>query len=870
MVLKEVSPRSYAIGTEDGQLRRKLKILQKAYAKTEQRLKRAEHAETVRKHARSGITEQNLQDQSNPGVNSSFSTKPLQPLLNQDTAIRTTPCISQDQCDTEVQDESDNSGRSPAVRFHLPSDAACHLLPETGPNLARGHRSSSALRLRSRQSRLRWEKRWRESAEAVGSTYNSEEGQEQSQAIEGAGEPEMKQVNTAEVDTVSEREELLADSESQSPSLLLTHWNTTGYSEREEREGKERGEQEQIGRETESKEQGRKECKSLSPLLTHWTPTAHSDRPRPKENQNSRGEGTGNEREFERGKEVEYPQEGQRCEMLYEESGGKNFEHELDKKIQKERGDGIREIREEKNGEGLEKTRESHNNRSETMGPLSSSTLVEGLLFPTEYYVRTTRRMIYSQSQSDMQAVTLSQLTGGRQCRSRGRGKKRSSWRSLLLPSPPAPEAQLLPLPLGPAVDRLVLFDLQQDFHLPDDQFASLKLHKLRQTLPALKLDTPVKREGGYEQVEGTDEMSEDCVMRWTHTLKAPAGGGLVDACCFSGPSGGLWVAAAGKWAVCVWDLTSTSEWSLIHTWTFNEPVINVFPIPDAAGLLCVTLGQLEIREVRMLSCSRLLQMLLCEGVVQAVVGVARCRVVSSSHSATVSTLQLFTLSEDSSKPTYEPLVSPGVCVGALAAVDGLSDVLIGSAEGGHLFIWNLRTGQLLKRISFGEGLSNTVCLRGYSDCGVLFVLLQHNLLNSLENEQKKYYKQDETVSMEVKEREGKRITLFSLIAANPLNGKSTLATQLFEPEAWSSRLCDADVQGTSVVGLSQSGSVFVWELEGQGGSRVVWASETEGWQLARWGSGDTLVTGHHNGDLSLYRYTVNRTALNHSTPKRL
>lgn len=36
--------------------------------------------------------------------------------------------------------------------------------------------------------------------------------------------------------------------------------------------------------------------------------------------------------------------------------------------------------------------------------------------------------------------------------------------------------------------------------------------------------------------------------------------------------------------------------------WIFNacfQPVINVFPVLDAAGLICVTLGQLEIREVR-------------------------------------------------------------------------------------------------------------------------------------------------------------------------------------------------------------------------------------------------------------------------------
>lgn len=29
------------------------------------------------------------------------------------------------------------------------------------------------------------------------------------------------------------------------------------------------------------------------------------------------------------------------------------------------------------------------------------------------------------------------------------------------------------------------------------------------------------------------------------------------------------------------------------------QTVINIFPVADAAGLICVTLGQLEIREVR-------------------------------------------------------------------------------------------------------------------------------------------------------------------------------------------------------------------------------------------------------------------------------
>ncbi|KAK1885883.1 Partner and localizer of BRCA2 [Dissostichus eleginoides] len=345
----------------------------------------------------------------------------------------------------------------------------------------------------------------------------------------------------------------------------------------------------------------------------------------------------------------------------------------------------------------------------------------------------------------------------------------------------------------------------------------------------------------------GRAETAEEHMMRCTHTLKAPAGGCLVDACLLRGSSGGLCVAAAGKWAVCLWSQTAASDWSLTHTWAFNEPVIDVFPVPDAAGLICVTLGQLEIREVRMLSCCSLSQLLLCDGVVQAVVCVSRSRVVTSSHSASGSSLQVFTLPDSGSTPGPQPLVSPGVCVGALAAVAGLPDALIGSDESGRLFVWNLKMGQLLQRIILGEDLSHMACLTGYSYSGVLFVLLQHQLLSSLEEEVKE------------KEEESKNMALFSLVAINPLSGKSTLATRLYPPNAWSGRLCEADVSGSSVVGLSQSGCVCVWQLGPRAASRMVQAPrmvpapESEGWQLARWGGEGTLLTGHHNGDVTLH-----------------
>ncbi|KAJ3614308.1 hypothetical protein NHX12_017882 [Muraenolepis orangiensis] len=116
---------------------------------------------------------------------------------------------------------------------------------------------------------------------------------------------------------------------------------------------------------------------------------------------------------------------------------------------------------------------------------------------------------------------------------------------------------------------------------------------------------------------------------------------------------------------------------------------------------------------------------------------------------------------------------------------------------------------------------------------GVLFVLLQHQYLGSITREGS-YHQGDQghLVSME---KEKEKTTLFSLVAINAVSGKSTVADRLRQPEAWRGRLCEADVLGSRLVGLSQSGSVYVWDLGGPGGPRVVWTAEADGWHVARW-----------------------------------
>ncbi|XP_023122552.2 partner and localizer of BRCA2 [Amphiprion ocellaris] len=1398
-------------------LRRKLAQLQREYLRTAQRLQRAERLEAVRKHVRSRITQQNQQDQKGPQVSSNPRLNPPALVLNNSNATDTG--ISQSQGHTE---DSDNPRRSQVIRFLLPSDAACPQTPDPCHDTLRGHRPSPALRLRSRRSRLRWEKR---SADAGRSTGYSEKHQEQREGIESAGTAEEgDKVKSEQANAANEIEDLFSSTESDSPSRLLTHWNTHGYTEAGDMEGMEiQGHEEQRQKETELKTEEIQESRSSDLLLTCCNPASATEQ---------RGQdGTQNGGRKERVQDGEHIRE-QREKSLCDENSNKDIQQNATENVDSENKHNSVEVKEEKNG---------ITGDGKGVSLLGSCTLVEGLLFPVEYYVRTTRRMSLSQSQPDMQAVIVSQLNVGRKRRSQGRGRglsrsthttersdqhiqtdcssvtaaptsvdplkpshvqlssasavhsqgcskildhtnpeacfsstvttacpardrrrKRgrgrgrpqtprsavglntyqlscfqtsgdpqptstlvssseslhgadgpkpcltpetvsvsdesqpvsilststqscpavneapsycasehlkknypiflkntvkadmapqitrgtSSWPSLLLPPSPPAQASLFPLPSPSAatlVNSLIKMDIPQDFHLPDEHFASLKLHKLRQIamesglehlssssynmqnsncqsdprcsssdavthlllplsltpkittaprpneelqaatasidlsissiehklkdklinpslsgepsdrditethvgqltenlhdethssptettslcaddcvdkckrneaevlnscsqsilsvsnthrsvkytdkpqphfhcadrlvgkesdnvtelsgsiqqpasekqmrysgadqpLEDLRSDNPQTRNRAVTEtitfacplqeapeeppnsstalhtcndtkdaqdspvkhpkvksptahskepsepsvnlstnklignktpyvmhhsvhsqllltsppasaadpfitprlpsstltssptlpsvgltphpVTGslpltsspsapsltlppphspstqalsppalspcpsisslppsqpepatcttpsslqlqescgqagltTEEKAEERMMRCTLTLKAAAGGSLVDACCLPGSSGRLCVAAAGKWAVCLWSQTSASDWSLVHTWTFNEPVISVFAVPDAARLMCVTLGQLEIREVRMLSCSSLVQTLFCEGVVQAAVGVSKSRVVTSSHSATGSTLQVFTLSDNSSSPSSLPLASPGVCVGALAPVDGVSDSLIGTDEGGHLFVWNLKTGQLLCRIPLGDGLSHTACLRGYSYCGVLFVLLQHQFLSSLEEEKK-----DAKIKDGVLWDKEMKTSLFSLVAINPLSGKSVLATQLYPPEAWSGRLCEADVSRSSVVGLSQNGCVCVWELGGRWGSQMVSDPESEGWQLARWGGEDMLVTGHHNGDVTLHCCSTNHTQL--------
>ncbi|XP_043567641.1 partner and localizer of BRCA2 isoform X1 [Chiloscyllium plagiosum] len=85
---------------------------------------------------------------------------------------------------------------------------------------------------------------------------------------------------------------------------------------------------------------------------------------------------------------------------------------------------------------------------------LNSCTLVEGLLFPVEYYVRTTRRMTSCQRQVDLDAVIHSHLG---KCRNGGKGRYKKSTHEQSNPVKGFPKAE------GELNNTLLLFNSQED-----------------------------------------------------------------------------------------------------------------------------------------------------------------------------------------------------------------------------------------------------------------------------------------------------------------------------------------------------------------------------------------------------------------------
>ncbi|NWW85386.1 PALB2 protein, partial [Rhynochetos jubatus] len=203
-----------------------------------------------------------------------------------------------------------------------------------------------------------------------------------------------------------------------------------------------------------------------------------------------------------------------------------------------------------------------------------------------------------------------------------------------------------------------------------------------------------------------------------------------------------VWWEAAGSRELCVvtacessvslWKPLASDGWGKVYTWQLGEiPVIQIVPLPDTCNLVCIALGDLEIGEIRWLllyspESGSFQQSLVKAGTIKAVVGLRDRRLVSSSRTVQEQQVEAVFLSETGRSKDGQTLMPPEETVLAFAEVEGMRDALVGSTAANSIVVWNLKSGQLLKKMHVGYSYPASICHRAYSDSGLLFVVLSH------------------------------------------------------------------------------------------------------------------------------------------------
>ncbi|KFP70132.1 Partner and localizer of BRCA2, partial [Acanthisitta chloris] len=192
-----------------------------------------------------------------------------------------------------------------------------------------------------------------------------------------------------------------------------------------------------------------------------------------------------------------------------------------------------------------------------------------------------------------------------------------------------------------------------------------------------------------------------------------------------------LRVVTASESSVSLWEPLSPDRWGKVYTWQLGEiPIIQIVPLPDTCNLVCVALGELEIGEIRLLLYSSetdsFKHSLVRAGNIKAVVGLKDRRLVSSSRSVQEQQVEMVSLSETGGTRDGQTLRPPEETVTAFAEVEGMREALVGTTAVNSVVVWNLKTGQLLRKMHVGYSYPASICHRAYSDCGLLFVVLSH------------------------------------------------------------------------------------------------------------------------------------------------
>ncbi|XP_006148362.1 partner and localizer of BRCA2 isoform X3 [Tupaia chinensis] len=251
---------------------------------------------------------------------------------------------------------------------------------------------------------------------------------------------------------------------------------------------------------------------------------------------------------------------------------------------------------------------------------------------------------------------------------------------------------------------------------------------------------------------------------------------------------------------VSLWKPLDTWQWEEIYTWHFTEvPVLQIVPVPDVYNLVCVALGNLEIREIRALlgssSDESEKQVLLKSGNIKAVLGLTKKRLVSSSGTLCDQQVEIMTFGKD----------------------------------GG-----NLTTGQLLKKMHIDDCYQASVCHKAYSEMGLLFVVLSHPC---------------------AKESESLGSPVFQLIAINPKTSLNVGVMLYCLPQGQAGRFLEGDVKDHCAAAVLTSGAIAVWDLLLGHCTALLPPVSDQNWSFVKWSGTDShLLAGQKDGNVFVYR----------------
>ncbi|KAM9096372.1 partner and localizer of BRCA2 isoform 1-T1 [Sarcophilus harrisii] len=297
-------------------------------------------------------------------------------------------------------------------------------------------------------------------------------------------------------------------------------------------------------------------------------------------------------------------------------------------------------------------------------------------------------------------------------------------------------------------------------------------------------------------------------------------------------------IITACEFTVSLWKSLDNWQWRKVHTWHFTEiPVLQIIPLWDACNLVCVALGHLEIREIRLLFSSAedecLKQSLVKSGNIKAVLGLRHKRLVCSNGTLHDHQVDLMTFSGSGRSKEKQTLMSPEETILAFAEVQGMQDALLGTTLMSNIVIWNLKTGQLLKKMQIGNAYQASICHKAYSDMGLLFVVLSHP---------------------HGKEIESMGNPIFRLIVINPKTALSVDVRPYSLPQGHTGRFLDGDVKDNLAAAVLTSGTIAVWDLF-LGHCRALLLPNSDGnWSFVKWSGTDScLLAGQKNGSVFVY-----------------